>query len=155
VGTRRGNEAESANRPVRDLPATLNLVPRATGAAAAIVGCLVLAGWILDADVLKRIIPGLVAMNPATAMAFILLGVSLWLLRSGEVSRSARRISRGLAVVVALVGLTKIVQIVFGWEFGVGNARACFGRSRKPTPLRRASTGERDLGLPSLSSSWN
>ncbi|CAN5310534.1 hypothetical protein BH18ACT10_BH18ACT10_12150 [soil metagenome] len=122
VGTRRGNEAEpasSANRPVRDLPATLNLVPRATGAAAAIVGCLVLAGWILDAGVLKRIIPGLVAMNPATAMAFILVGVSLWLLRSGEVSRSARRISRGLAVVVALVGLTKIVQIVFGWEFGV------------------------------------
>jgi signal transduction histidine kinase len=122
VGTRRGNEAEpadSANRPVRDLPATLNLAPRATGAAAAIVGCLVLAGWILDADVLKRIIPGLVAMNPATAMAFILVGVSLWMLRSGEVSRSARRISRGLAVVVALVGLTKIVQIVFGWEFGV------------------------------------
>jgi hypothetical protein len=122
VGTRRGNEAElarAANRPVRDLPATLNLVPRATGAAAAIVGCLVLAGWILDADVLKRIIPGLVAMNPATAMAFILLGISMWLLRSGEVSRGARRVSRGLAVMVALVGLTKIVQIVFGWEFGV------------------------------------
>ncbi len=118
----RKNEAgppSLANRPVRDFPATLNLVPRATGAAAMIVGCFVLAGWILDVDVLKRIIPGLVAMNPATAIAFILVGVSLWLLRRGEVSRNTRRISRGLAVVVALVGLTKIIQIVFGWEFGV------------------------------------
>ncbi len=31
-------------------------------------------GWIVGNDVLKSLVPGLVAMNPVTAVAFVLLG---------------------------------------------------------------------------------
>jgi len=40
---------------------------------------LVLAGWVLNVNRLKSVIPGLVAMNPATAVAFILSGMAVWL----------------------------------------------------------------------------
>lgn len=45
------------------------------------VGILVLLGWTFGIDLLKRGLPGLVSMNPATAVAFILAGFSLWLQR--------------------------------------------------------------------------
>ena len=40
-------------------------------------GGIVLLGWSLGNEVLKRILPGLVAMNPVTALGFILAGASL------------------------------------------------------------------------------
>ena len=46
-------------------------------AALCIIGVLVLAGWQFDIEFLKRIIPGLVAMNPVTAICFIFSGSSL------------------------------------------------------------------------------
>ena len=57
------------------------------GAVAVVVGCLVLAGWVFDVDLLKRVVPGLVAMNRATALAFVVSGASLWLRRTDEVAR--------------------------------------------------------------------
>jgi signal transduction histidine kinase/CheY-like chemotaxis protein/HPt (histidine-containing phosphotransfer) domain-containing protein len=51
---------------------------RAASATVFLVGCLVLLGWVTDRDALTSVIPGLVAMNPLTALAFILAGVSLW-----------------------------------------------------------------------------
>ena len=91
---------------------------RVAGAFAVIVGCLVIAGWVFDVEVLKRIVPGLVAMNPVTALAFVLSGVSLTLLL-GEDRGPNRVVARGLALVVALVGLLKLAEILFGWEIGV------------------------------------
>ena len=41
-------------------------------------------GWTLDIGVLKRILPNLVAMNPVTAVSFVMAGVSLFLLRPGR-----------------------------------------------------------------------
>lgn len=46
----------------------------AAALAAVVVGAGVLAGWFFGLEFLKRITPGLVAMNPATAAAFILAG---------------------------------------------------------------------------------
>jgi hypothetical protein len=70
--------------PVSGFLGSLNSVPTAAGVITIIVACLVLVGWILSIDVLKRILPGLVAMNPITAIAFILAGVSLLLLRDED-----------------------------------------------------------------------
>jgi prepilin signal peptidase PulO-like enzyme (type II secretory pathway) len=99
--------------------AVVNLIPTVASTVTVIVGCLVLVGWILNVDVLKRIVPGLVAMNPTTAVAFILAGVSLWLLRTQGADRTTRNIAQACAAVVAIVGLIKLVQLGFGWEFGI------------------------------------
>ncbi|MCF8278327.1 MAG: PAS domain S-box protein [Flavobacteriales bacterium] len=47
----------------------------------------VLAGWQLNVDVLKRPIPGSVAMNPLTAICFILSSLALLNLRNGRLLR--------------------------------------------------------------------
>ena len=43
----------------------------------ALGGGIVLLGWSLGNEMLMRILPGLVAMNPVTALGFILAGTSL------------------------------------------------------------------------------
>ena len=43
------------------------------------LGILVLAGWLLDIELVKRPIPGLVAMNPLTAICFILSAIAFCL----------------------------------------------------------------------------
>ena len=86
---------------------------------AVLVGCVVLVGWTLDIGVLERVLPGLVAMNPVSAVAFVLAGVSAWLLQEERAGRGARRIARACALAVALVGLLKLLQMLIGWEFGI------------------------------------
>ncbi|MEJ7819100.1 MAG: hypothetical protein WKF44_02225, partial [Rubrobacteraceae bacterium] len=78
-----------------------------------------LLGWTFEVDVLKRILPGLVAMNPTTALAFIAAGLALWLLRTAAVDPRSRRVAQVLAFIVALVGLIKLVGILSGWDVGV------------------------------------
>ena len=77
-------------------------------------------GWTLDIEVLKRVLPGLVAMNPATAITFVLAGVALLvLLRTDVEDEGLGRVSRGLALAVALVGLLKLIGLLSGWGSGV------------------------------------
>jgi hypothetical protein len=54
-----------------------------------VIASLVLAGWTFDIDRLKRVAPGLIAMNPVTALAFLLSAFSLLLFsnqKSGHTS---------------------------------------------------------------------
>ena len=86
------------------LSASLRTLSRGTSIFAVLVGCLMLVGWIFDVEGLKRILPGLVAMNPVTALTFILAGASLGLLGIERGDRRLVRLARGLALIVAIVG---------------------------------------------------
>ena len=57
------------------LAQSLILFARAAAVVVALEGCLVLLGWAADSAALRSVFPGLVAMNPATAIAFILAGI--------------------------------------------------------------------------------
>jgi signal transduction histidine kinase/CheY-like chemotaxis protein len=82
------------------------------------VGCLVLIGWALRIDVLKSVVPGLVAMNPVTALTFIPLGAALWL--SAPPGAGWRRgAARACGGVVAVVGLIKLCDFALGWNTGI------------------------------------
>jgi PAS domain S-box-containing protein len=96
----------------------------AAALAAVVIGAGVLAGWLFELEFLKRIAPGLVAMNPATAAAFILAGASLalFLLSPRGKDQKPRALiltARLCALVVALIGLAKLAGILCGWDFGV------------------------------------
>lgn len=83
------------------------------------VSSLVLCGWTLDVEMLKRIFPTLVAMNPITALAFILLSVSLWLSSTEHMGRKGRVAAQVCAGLVALVGLLKLIEVLCGWTVGI------------------------------------
>lgn len=98
---------------------SLKAVSRAAGAIAILAGCSVLLGWALEIEGLKRVLPRLVAMNPMTAVAFVLASVSLLLIVGTEpADERLGRIGRGLALAVASVGLVKLVEALFVGDRG-------------------------------------
>jgi signal transduction histidine kinase/CheY-like chemotaxis protein len=95
----------------------MNLNPSARSArACALVsvlgGSLVLVGWIADIVWLKSVIPGYIAMNPLTAICFILAGASL-LLSGAEKTPRPRPAAWGVATLVATIGGLRFAADVF------------------------------------------
>jgi hypothetical protein len=108
---------------------------RAASAAVFLVGSLVLVGWVSDRDALTSVIPGLVAMNPLTALAFILAGVSVWQLAGPRRAEAGtRRIAWTCAALVMLAASLKLNGYLFNqlfsdrqaaWDLGID--RLLFG----------------------------
>jgi hypothetical protein len=92
---------------------------RASGIVAILVGCMVLVGWTLTVGDFRGDLPGPVAMNPVSAVGLLLAGVSAWLLQDERVDQRGRWISRVCALVVALFGLSRLIQVLFGLEPGI------------------------------------
>lgn len=75
-------------------------------AIAALVGVAVLAGWALDIELLKSVVPGLSTMKANTAVCLALLGAALWLAtQSGVVAGRASTVLSAIATVIACLTL--------------------------------------------------
>lgn len=96
-------------------PAWVQALPRATSLVSGGVAILALAGWVLNAPVLRSGVPGLVGMNPVTALTLLLAASALWLQGVADPSPRAMRLARGAAIAVAVIGLLKIGDYAFGW----------------------------------------
>lgn len=86
-----------------------------------LVGTLVLFGWASDLTTLKSLVPGFVAMNPATALAFILCGIALWLSRTerpGQATRIPTLVGFCIASII-LIALVRLIGYWFRWDFGI------------------------------------
>jgi PAS domain S-box-containing protein len=79
----------------------------------------VLLGWALHVETLKRILPGLVAMNPVSAVCFLLLGASLWLAGPEPGTQKRRQRGRACAAAVLLISLLVLARYLFGWNVAV------------------------------------
>ena len=106
------------------------------GAVPIAVGVLVLFGWATGIETLKRVVPGLVAMNPATAIAFICLGIALTLLAHPDRASSTRRIAKGLALLALAIAAIKWMALVSPLDLGIDQL------------LFRAQLAAADSGLP-------
>jgi PAS domain S-box-containing protein len=94
-------------------------IARAAGAAAILIGGVVLLGWTFDAAMLKSIIPGRTAMNPGgTALAFLLAGVSLWVQARGGITSRGHAVGVACAAAVLLIGLARLGGYFVGWDVG-------------------------------------
>jgi predicted Ser/Thr protein kinase len=83
-----------------------------------LTACLVLAGWWLDIETLKSVVPGMIAMNPGgTALAFLLAGASLWI-QSGQAGGRLRALATGCAVAVVLLALLRLGGYLLDWDSG-------------------------------------
>lgn len=96
-------------------------VPLSTALVVSAISALVLAGWSFEIDFLKRIIPGYVFMNQATALAFALSSAPLLLIQSQKSGRI--RLAHTCAAVVSLVGLIKLVELFGFFDLGIDRMR--------------------------------
>ena len=63
--------------------------------------------------------PGSASINPMTALALALSGLSLWLLRDGDRDAREPRLGRAFAVAVAGIGALRLVGHLAGWNQGI------------------------------------
>ena len=108
--------------PAARRTAALRAFSRGTGAVVVLIGCLVLAGWLLGVETLKSILPGLISMKVNTAVAFVLAGVALWLLQEQPAGARTSRIAHVCALIVALLSLLTLGEYLFGWSLGIDQA---------------------------------
>ena len=106
-----------------------------------LAGLLVLAGWVLDVESLKRIVHGLTAMNPATAVGFLCVGTALALTSRRRAGRLARGAAIALAVTAALLGIVRVLAVTGLYDAGTDRLlfaskliAADFGRPNQMAP---------------------
>ncbi len=84
-----------------------------------LVGCFVLVGWVFNIAIFKSIHTSLVTMKANTAFAFLLSGVSLWMMCKQKLGHRERRIAQTCTAIVALIGLFTLTEYMFGWNLGI------------------------------------
>jgi signal transduction histidine kinase len=103
-------------------PRTAVALGPATQVAVAIgfvVPCLVLVGWTFDVATLKNVLPDQPQMVPNTALAFILVSISLRLLWAETSMGRARRYAQACACAVALMSLLTLGEYVSGLDLRI------------------------------------
>jgi len=112
--------AESASgqlpgeRAAIEFPA--RVISQACGLIALALGVAVLLGWVFDVTALKRVLPGLFAMQPWAATAIALAGGAL--LAATSPGRIAAATSMALAGTVLIIGLQTVLQYTTGLDLG-------------------------------------
>ncbi len=96
------------------------------------LGTVVLLGWAIDSETLKRIAPGLTSMKANTALALVVAGLAVVLLRE-EATPRAKVWGRALGLLVAIFGALVLVEYLF---FDLGFDQLLFADSNDPHPGR-------------------
>lgn len=107
-------------------PSERSLIETARFTSVAAATCILVGGTALLAGsaAVKNVLPGLVAMKTSAALAFVLAGLSLWLLRTEERGRPAPRSSaavlgHALAFGVTILGLLTLGEYLFHRDLGI------------------------------------
>jgi len=112
------SHARISNLPAARAASPLARLPYFVAATIAAVACIVLIGWQFDLEHLKRIMPTWVAMNPTSAVCFLMASVSLAIsARTSQLSPSLLLTARALAFLIAAFGLLKLVDSLGGPDF--------------------------------------
>jgi len=97
------------------LVSRLHRYARLACAAVMVAAVAVLLGWLLGIEALRAVLPGMVAMNPATAVCFVLLGLGL---RAAVERRRGALLPGAAALVVAVAGV-RLVGYAFALDVPV------------------------------------
>jgi PAS domain S-box-containing protein len=111
-GTQQARKMNPPSEP--QVHPNLTRATRLACAVAAGIAALTLVGWQFDLPALRSPIPGTVAMNPLTAVAFLLASASLWLILRTEPGTTTPNLAKLCAAIVAAIGATKLLSVLTG-----------------------------------------
>jgi two-component system, sensor histidine kinase and response regulator len=98
----------------------LRQLARAATVAVVVLALLVLAGWQLEIEVLRSLLhPARIAMNPLTAIGFILAGASLWVQIPEPLSVRRQRVGRLLGVALVILAVLVLMRYPLGLDWGL------------------------------------
>lgn len=83
------------------------------------LGILSLIGWFLNIPQLRRILPDVIEMKPAAALAFIFTGLSLWFLIKYDLKIAHNYLWNLCTYFVLMISITSILQYLFKMRFGI------------------------------------
>jgi two-component system cell cycle sensor histidine kinase/response regulator CckA len=107
----------SADTIDRVIAHRITLFIKTTSMCAVTIGALALVGWIVNARMLKSILPGLASMKANTAFCILLLGVSLWFsgAHSPRFDRiESKRMGMSCAFFATLLSFLTLCEYIFG-----------------------------------------
>jgi PAS domain S-box-containing protein len=101
-------------------------------------GLWVLTGWVLHIQIVKSILPGQVAVKANAATCFLLIGFALWVLKQEQPPavygwKLAAKIA---AMIASAVGLLSLLEIIWGWDFGIDQLLFRAGAEDMPGSVR-------------------
>ena len=90
-------------------------------AAMVVMGAAVtaLSGWALDIESLRSIVPGMVQMNPLTAVCFLLASLVLWRHRMAKNDGGASRPAMIAGALLIFIGATRVLGYLTPWDLGL------------------------------------
>lgn len=122
---------------MRAPPSPIAILPAVASGLILLVGLTVLIGWSTGSVWLTAVGPGLVPMNPVTAIAFLFSAVALWCRRHVDAGVWATRVGHVAGVAVLAIGGVRLVGYLTGWDggldgllFGDRLASAAYGPNR-------------------------
>ncbi|MEO5359226.1 MAG: PAS domain S-box protein [Nitrospirota bacterium] len=136
------NHSAGEVRPdnARILASAVNLSRTFSGIASVAVtacGIVVLVGWIFNIEVLTKPYLSPVSMKANTAIAFVLTGISLWLIQTDRATSRTRFISKSFALTAALIGFLTLLEYIFSFDIGIDQALI----NDIPNPVMTSSPG--------------
>jgi PAS domain S-box-containing protein len=99
-----------------ELHARLSYWNRCLSIAVIVIASLVLIGWQFDLDILKRPVAKLVAMNPLTAILFILSGISLLAIQNSKEKDEHSKLASILSLLILFSAVIKITGLLAGTD---------------------------------------
>jgi signal transduction histidine kinase len=98
---------------------TFRLVAYWAGVVVALLGAAALLGWATGTEILYSLRPGLHPTMPFTACALIICGLGIVLVNVQARATLARRVSQGLGLLTALLGLLVLIEYIFVLDLGI------------------------------------
>lgn len=92
---------------------TSRLVSRTFALLAVGIGIAVLLGWAFDVPLFRSILPTWISMKANTAVCFVLIGTSLFVLAGPPTSFPLRLLAKSLAIIVALIAVLTVYEYAF------------------------------------------
>ena len=112
------NEAFNVGKGWRRRGLATPPISRLAGLLASLIAASVLIGWATGDEFLKRVVPGVTAMNPTTASLFLALGLALFLPRRGQ-NDLLDKGRVGLGSLLLTIGTIKLADLIAGSDTGI------------------------------------